>query len=397
MTPERMQKIRNLFEAALEQDAAERERFVEHASRNDSELRAEVLRMLEAHQRANGYLSRPAADLTGTTQVHAAERVFAAGDVVANRFDIVELLGAGGMGEVYRARDRKLHRDVALKVVLHRIYVSSYQRARFEREARAASALNHPNIATVYDLFEESAVQFIAMELVRGRTLAELIPSGGMPVEQAIEYAAQIADALKAAHAAGIVHRDMKPRNVAITETGTVKVLDFGLAKLVDRALEEEPESVSETASGLILGTAAYMSPEQAEGGPVDHRSDIFSFGAVLYEMLTGRRAFEGSSPASVIAAVLKEEPRFPQELATSIPVELQRLVMRCLRKDIETRSQRMSDIRVALDEVRNGQQDREFARGICANHNSQRQGYVCAGRASGTRRCRAVLVFRPG
>lgn len=163
--------------------------------------------MLEAHQRADGYLSRPAADLAGTTQVHAAERVFAAGHVVANRFDIVELLGRGGMGEVYRARDRKLHRDVALKVVSHQTYGSSYQRARFEREARAASALNHPNIATVYDLFEESGVQFIAMELVRGRTLSELIPSGGVPVEQAIEYAAQIADALAAAHAAGIVHR----------------------------------------------------------------------------------------------------------------------------------------------------------------------------------------------
>jgi eukaryotic-like serine/threonine-protein kinase len=356
MTPERMQQIRSLFEAALEQDAAELESFVERASGNDSELRADVLRMLEAHRQANGYLSRPAAALArdeATAEIRGAERVLAVGDVVANRFEIVELLGAGGMGEVYRARDRKLHRDVALKVLSSRTYGSADHRVRFEREARAASALNHPNIATVYDLFEESGVQFIAMEYVRGGPLGELIPGTGLPLHQAIAYAVQIAEGLSAAHTAGIVHRDLKPGNIIITETGTVKILDFGLAKLVEGVYEDAGHAASASTAGVILGTPAYMSPEQAEGKPVDARTDIFSFGSVLYEVVTGRMAFTGDTNMSVLAAIVRDEPASVNTMAPGLPGEVDKIISRCLRKDASRRFQHMADVRVALEDLK--------------------------------------------
>ncbi|HXY40325.1 MAG TPA: serine/threonine-protein kinase, partial [Vicinamibacteria bacterium] len=238
-------------------------------------------------------------------------------------YEILGGLGAGGMGEVYRARDCRLGREVAIKLLPAERTADPGRRARFVREARAASALNHPNIVTIHEIESVDGVDLLVMELVAGKTLDALIPCQGMRIAEALRIAIPLADALAAAHAAGIVHRDLKPGNVMVTPEGVVKVLDFGLAKLV----HDEPaaadgntdtvgaESAPLSQPGLVAGTAGYMSPEQASGGSVDARSDAFSFGAVLYEMVTGRRAFSGASSAESMAAVLRDQPKPPCEI----------------------------------------------------------------------------------
>jgi eukaryotic-like serine/threonine-protein kinase len=273
-------------------------------------------------------------------------------------YEVIAAVGAGGMGEVFKARDTRLGRMVALKALPADKLGDPARRQRFLQEAQAASALNHPNIITVYDWLEHSGNHFLVMEYVPGKTLDQLIPAKGMRVTEALKYAVQIADALAKAHAAGIIHRDIKPSNIMVAEQGRVKVLDFGLAKL-----EELPESGADDATrtvhatlteeGTAVGSAPYMSPEQAEGRKVDARSDIFSFGAVLYEMLTGRRAFDGSSRAATMASVLNHEPAPVGKLATGIPRELEKIVNRCLRKDLERRSQSMAEIKLALEELK--------------------------------------------
>lgn len=266
------------------------------------------------------------------------------------------------MGVVSLARDTRLGRQVALKVLRERAGLNSDQKQRFIQEARTASSLNHPNIITIYDIEAVDGVDLIAMEYVRGKQLDELVGRKGLPVGQALRYCVQIAQALEAAHDAGIIHRDIKPANIMISEAGAVKVLDFGLAKLrqdVDRPPIRDDDDTAgahlhnRTADGIILGTVAYMSPEQASGKPVDGRSDIFSFGVVMYEMLTGRRPFSGDSPAELVSSILRDEPTPVRELARDVPRELERIVNRCLRKDIDRRFQDMADLRVALDELR--------------------------------------------
>ena len=277
-----------------------------------------------------------------------------------SHYRILEKLGAGGMGVVYRAQDLHLDRLVALKV-LPADKVSDPERCRrFVQEAKAASALNHPNIVTIYDIDQAEGEYFMAMEFVSGKTLGELIGSKGLRLKDALQYAIQIADALGKAHAAGIVHRDLKPANVMVTDDGLVKVLDFGLAKLVEPSGLSDDNAATMSAempvteAGQILGTVAYMSPEQAEGKPVDARSDIFSFGSVLYEMLTGRRAFAGETSASTMAAILTRDPTPPGEVSgTTLPVEVQRAVMRCLRKEPQRRIQTMSDLKVLLEDLK--------------------------------------------
>src|SRR5690242_3720289 len=245
-------------------------------------------------------------------------------------YEIIEPIGAGGMGEVYRARDTKLKRDVALKVLPEAFANDPARMARFQREAEVLASLNHPNIAHLYGLEDNALV----MELVEGPSLP--CP---LPVETAIDYARQIAEALEYAHEKGVVHRDLKPANVKITPEGVVKVLDFGLAKAIDDPLPSVDPSNSPTLTlgatrvGMILGTAAYMSPEQASGVPADRRADIWSFGAVLYEMLAGKRAFPGESAADTLATVLKIEPDWAA-LPKETPTAIQRLVRRCLTKD---------------------------------------------------------------
>ena len=283
-------------------------------------------------------------------------------------FSLLEKIGEGGMGRVYKARDTRLERLVAIKVLPESRIADTERRARFIREAKAASALNHPNIVTVHETGEEDGRMFIVMELVEGRPLNELIPRKGMRLTEALRIAAQVADALTAAHAAAIVHRDLKPGNVMVDGHGRVKVLDFGLAKLssspagADEATRTMAVEQPRTEEGVVLGSVPYMSPEQAEGRPVDARSDIFSFGAVLYEMITGQRAFRGESRASTLAAVVEKDPQPPSEIAAATPPELERLIARCLRKDVGRRSQHMADVKLALEELRDESESGKLA-----------------------------------
>ncbi|MGO9256834.1 MAG: protein kinase domain-containing protein [Bryobacteraceae bacterium] len=272
-------------------------------------------------------------------------------------FEIVGKLGEGGMGVVYEAIDRHLDRHVALKILPPDKVAKPTRLQRFIQEAKAASALNHPNIITIYDIASADGVEYIAMELVPGRTLEDLLAHRRLKVPEALKYAVQIAGALAAAHAAGIVHRDLKPANIMITDSGLVKVLDFGLAKLTDESEVMEDDATRTeralTEHGMIMGSAAYMSPEQAEGRKVDARSDIFSFGLVLYEMLSGKRAFRADTRMATMAAVLNQEPPPLAEIAPGLPKELERIVARCLRKDLSRRSQSMAEIRIALEELK--------------------------------------------
>jgi serine/threonine protein kinase/Tol biopolymer transport system component len=293
-------------------------------------------------------------------------------------YSIIEKLGEGGMGAVYKARDTRLDRFVALKILPAERMADLDRRRRFIQEAKAASALNHPNIVTIYDIGEAEGVHFIAMEYVEGRTLDGLIGKKGLPLAEALGLAVQIADGLGKAHGAGIIHRDLKPANIMVTGDGLVKILDFGLAKLVETAAPGGGEGAGAgeaglreggppgatgatmtmpqtpaTEEGLILGTVAYMSPEQACGKPVDARSDIFSFGSVLYEMLTGERAFDGETKASTLAAVIAMDPKPPSAARGAVPREVERVVMRCLRKDTQRRWQNMTDLKVALQDLK--------------------------------------------
>ena len=269
-------------------------------------------------------------------------------------YELVEQLGEGGMGVVYKARDTRLGRFVAVKVLAAGKASDPDRRLRFAREARAASALAHPNVLTVHEIGSEDGVDFIVTEYVPGKTLAELIPPRGLPAREALRWAVPIADALAATHAAGVIHRDLKPANVMVTDAGLVKILDFGLARFIDpgpMAEGDETEAVL-TREGTVFGTCAYMSPEQAEGREVDARSDIFSLGAVLYEMVTGRKAFARDSASATIAAVLRDDPKPACEISGNVPPELDRVIHRCLRKDPAKRFQSMADLRVALEEI---------------------------------------------
>ncbi len=269
-------------------------------------------------------------------------------------YEILSALGVGGMGEVYRAHDAKLHRDVAIKVLLPAVANDPDRRARFSREAQVLASLNHPNIAAIYGLEESEGTLALVMELVEGPTLADRIAQGAIPLADALPIAKQIAEALEAAHEAGIIHRDLKPANIKVREDGTVKVLDFGLAKAMespassDHAMNSPTISLHATQAGMILGTAAYMSPEQASGKPVDKRSDLWAFGVVLLEMLTGRRVFDGETVSHVLAAVLKTEPDWTR-LPADTPVSIRTLLRRCLEKD---RRQRLPDAAMARLEI---------------------------------------------
>jgi serine/threonine protein kinase len=276
-----------------------------------------------------------------------------------SHYELIEKLGEGGMGVVWKARDTRLDRLVAIKFLPPDKTSDPERKRRFAQEARAASALNHPRIVTIHDIDHADGADFIVMEFLGGKTLEQLIPPKGMKVIDALRYAIQIADALAAAHAAGIVHRDLKPANVIVSDAGQVKVLDFGLAKLQEDTSTSEVDYTRtiaqdvKTEAGTIVGTTSYMSPEQAEGKKVDARSDIFSFGSVLYEMLTGKRAFRGDSKMSTLAAILRADPDSLEKQVDGVPRDLVRIVQRCLRKDPDERAQSMADLRIALKEIK--------------------------------------------
>ena len=280
----------------------------------------------------------------------------AAGTRLAH-YEIVEPIGKGGMGEVYRARDTKLDRDVAIKVLPEEFAKDKERLARFEREAKLLASLNHPNIASIYGLEESDGLKALVLELVEGPTLAERIADGPISVEETLAIAKQVVEALEAGHEAGVIHRDLKPANVKVKEDGTIKVLDYGLAKALegeassgtDSQLSQSPTLTRHgTQVGVILGTAAYMSPEQAKGKRVDRRTDIWAFGAVVFEMLSGKRAFAGEDVSDTLAAVLRAEPDL-DVLPAETPESLLLVLRLCLSKDVTERFQSIGDVRLAL------------------------------------------------
>ena len=278
------------------------------------------------------------------------------------RFEVLERLGAGGMGEVFRARDHDLQRDVAIKFLPEEYASDPGRMARFAQEARAASSLNHPNIVTIHEIGQTSGLPYIVMELVDGRTLRRVIRDGSLPASRVLEIGAQLADGLAKAHGAGIVHRDLKPENVMITNDGFVKILDFGLAKLrageppgegAPRPDEAETQVSPHTVAGVVLGTAGYMSPEQARGDAVDYRSDQFSLGVVLYEMATGRKAFRGDSIVQTMAAVIEQTPEPIANLRPDFPAPARWAIERCLAKEPRARYASTLDLAQELRSVR--------------------------------------------
>lgn len=271
-------------------------------------------------------------------------------------YQFLDKLGAGGMGEIYRAQDTRLNRFVAIKVLIGSHAGDPDRRRRFIQEAQAASALNHPNIVTLHDILIDDGSQFMVLEHIQGKTLAELIPRGGLRVPQVLKLAMQMTDALQTAHAAGIIHRDLKPGNVMVTESSLVKILDFGLAKLAEPTPVTQDSDVTRTIAdapltieGSIIGTVSYMSPEQAEGRKVDSRSDIFSLGVVLYEMITGNRAFQADTAVGTLSMILRDSPRPIAEVAPDVPQRLAQVVDRCLAKSADDRFQTMRDVHMAL------------------------------------------------
>jgi serine/threonine protein kinase len=268
-------------------------------------------------------------------------------------YELDEQIGAGGMGRVYRAKDTKLGRHVAIKVLPASFMQDPGRRNRFEQEARALAALNHPNIAAVYGFENDHDSCAIVLELVEGPTLDERIEKGPIPLKESLRIARQLTEALEAAHEKGIAHRDLKPNNIKITPTGTVKVLDFGLAKVLanETAAQNFSQALTETGQGIVLGTPAYMSPEQATGQGIDGATDVWAFGCVLFEMLTGRRAFPGDSTTETIGAVLGREPNWTA-LPKDMPEGVRQLLRRCLQKDARQRMHHIADARIELDEV---------------------------------------------
>ena len=355
MSADRQRQITKLCHAALERNASDRAAFLREACAGDEALRQEVESLLRYEDAGDQFLERPAVEEVARLVTNRPESIV---DFQGRRLGVYQIearIGAGGMGEVYRARDTKLGRDVAIKVLPPEFTRSADRRARFEREARLLASLNHPHIAQVYGFEESEGIAALVMELVPGETLDTIIQARGIGPAHALAIARQICDALEAAHEKGIVHRDLKPANIKMTPDGVVKVLDFGLAKasageFVDAA--HLPTRTSEgTNQGVILGTATYMSPEQARGQPVDKRTDIWAFGCVLYEMLTGRRAFAGDSLTDTLAHVIEREPDW-RAVPETTPEVVRRLLERCLRKDVRRRLRDIADARIEIDDA---------------------------------------------
>jgi predicted esterase len=355
MPDERWQRVKEIFSAASERPPEAREAFLREACGTDGALRRDVDSLLAAGQAAGGFLSVPAlvddetAPPSGSapTVDGASIRACLAVGTRLGPYEVVSFLGAGGMGEVYRARDTRLDRTVALKVLPAAAAPARY--GRFEREARAISRLSHPHICALHDVGQDGGVSFLVMEYLEGETLAERLRRGPLPVEEALRHAGQIAAALEEAHRKGIVHRDVKPANVVLTRNGA-KLLDFGIAKLRADAVSPDASTAAElTVEGAVMGTAQYMAPEQLEGREVDARTDVFAFGVVLYEMLTGRKAFEAESRAGLVAAILHSEPAPVSRFEPHIPAWLDAVVQGCLAKSPRDRWSSGGELLAAL------------------------------------------------
>src|SRR5215472_2373485 len=348
MKPERWEKVIDLFQSALERVPEERAAFLNESCHDDEGMRQEVESLLTSHERAENFIEVPAFKAAPEFVPH--DTADALVGKLLGHYCIESLIGVGGMGEVYLARDERLGRKAALKLLPDSLTIDETELSRFKNEARTASALNHPNILTVYEIGAEGDVQFIATEFIEGITLRAALASEKMSAQRALEIAVQVASALAAAHDAGVVHRDIKPENIMLRPDGYAKVLDFGIAKLTEQRRASHDHTVETTAllqtqPGLVLGTAHYMSPEQARGQKVDARSDIWSLGVVLYEMLAGSPPFSGETPSDCIAAILTAEPTPLSSISPDVPTKLESILHKALRKNTDERYQTINDM----------------------------------------------------
>src|SRR5256714_396157 len=371
MTPQQYERLTELFHAALEIAPDERTAFLDQVSDGDVELQRELESLLASHEQgafaetppddiAAGYLAQQGGSSASTPSLARNTRF--------DHYEIRSLLGKGGMGEVYLAEDMRLHRKVALKILPAAVASNKDRMRRFEQEATAAAALNHPHIAHIYEIGESEGTHFIAIEHIDGDTLRDKIHRDKAPLQKLLKYLTQVAEGLTKAHAAGIVHRDLKPDNIMITRDDYAKILDFGLAKLVETerslGLGSAPASevgtrimAQQSLAGMVMGTAGYMSPEQAQGKvkEIDQRSDIFSFGCILFEAATGHKPFEGQDLLDSLHKIVHAPTPLIKETNTDAPNELQRIVRRCLAKDPDERYQTIKDVALELKEVRQG------------------------------------------
>jgi serine/threonine protein kinase/tetratricopeptide (TPR) repeat protein len=347
ITPDKWQRAKAVFDAALQQPPGERDSFLAAACLED-ELRKQVEQLLLNHEQAGSFLSKPVIEIpkperfaAGSSPMigqTATSSSLAMGSRIG-QYEIVARLDAGGMSDVYRARDLKLHREVAIKVLPAPFASDPDRLRRFQHEARIAASLNHPHVVTIHAIEESGGLHFLAMELVDGETLERVIPENGLPLEKFFDFAIPLSEALAAAHDKGIIHRDIKPRNIMIDRRGIVKMLDFGLAKVTEFAggtHRDLTQSLSQ--EGTIIGTIPYMSPEQVQGHRLDARSDLFSLGAVLYQMATGRRPFNGRSTAELVSSILRDSPPPVTALRSDVPLALHRILEQCLAKDMAAR-----------------------------------------------------------
>src|SRR6266446_2262400 len=356
MTPARLQTIEEIFHAALDQEPDQVARFVDTACEGDELLRRKVEALLASHQRAGSFIEIPAAGIA-TRIIENGQADLLVGQTIGH-YKISKRIGAGGMGDVYLATDIAAGRKAALKLLPVRFTGDAERLKRFQQEAQAVVGLNHPNILTVYEIGEDHSTHYIASELIEGETLRQRLVRGRMELSEAVDVAIQVASALAAAHDAGIVHRDIKPENIMLRPDGYVKVLDFGIAKLAEQEMpvtlaEEEAVLLVETNLGSILGTVRYMSPEQARGAPVDKRTDIWSLGVVLYEMVTGHAPFTGDTPGEVMSSILEREPPPLRSYVAHTPAEFQQIISKTLRKERDERYHSAPELLEALKDLR--------------------------------------------
>jgi serine/threonine protein kinase len=357
MTPERWKRVDQLLQEALGRDSAERAAFLAEACGADDELRHEVESLLGFHDRAENFIETPPSDIAADLLAVEESRD---GQTIGH-YQLIRRIGRGGMGEVYLSRDTRLGRPAALKLLHTRLTRDAARVRRFKQEARAASSLNHPNIITIYEVGQADSTaggaHFISAEFVDGQTLRELCRGEGLALGAALDMLIQVAGALAAAHEAGIIHRDIKPENIMLRKDGLVKVVDFGIAKLTEQAMRPHSDSFARvtTQPGVLMGTVSYMSPEQARGLEVDERSDVFSLGVVMYEMLTGRAPFEGDTTGDVLVALLAGEPRPLTRYVAKLPEALQEIIDRALAKPVEQRYQTARELGAELKRLKDG------------------------------------------
>ncbi|MEZ5427788.1 MAG: protein kinase [Pyrinomonadaceae bacterium] len=352
MTPERWRKVNEVFQSAVELKTDERQDFLDRICLEDESLRDQVETLLAAHAEAGNFITGNAAADVGHLFTNGEEMTRPGGSL--GHYEIVSVLGTGGMGKVYLAKDSKLNRSVALKTLPDLLAKEPNYVRRFQTEAKAAATINHPNVATVYSVEETDDDRFfITMEYVEGQPLNALIPTGGLDLRTFLEWFISLSDALFHAHQKGVIHRDIKPTNIMITPGGAPKILDFGLARIEKAKVDDDDSTLHLTKTGQVLGTPAYMSPEQAKGKQSDHRSDIFSLGVVMYEAITGEKPFKGDNYASIVSDLITKDPPVVEKVKPEIPYLLSRLIMKCLNKEPRYRYQSMNEVVVLLREIK--------------------------------------------